>query len=98
MDLGRRPTYLELHKLGIEESKEYRQEFKSYVGFLAWNDELTELEKQCFYIVKRGCKKLKNRNGKSYKMLLLLAMLQREKRNGTILSHHKKLHHSSISF
>ena len=48
MDLGRRPTYLELHKLGIEESKEYRQEFKSYVGFLAWNDELTELEKQCF--------------------------------------------------
>lgn len=48
MDLGRRPTYLELHKLGIEESKEYRQEFKSYVGFLAWNDELTELEKTVF--------------------------------------------------
>lgn len=97
MDLGRRPTYLELHKLGIEESKEYRQEFKSYVGFLAWNDELTELENSVLHC-EAWLQEVENRNGKSYKMLLLLAMLQREKRNGTILSHHKKLHHSSISF
>ncbi len=49
MELGRRPTYLELHKLGTEESKEYRQEFKSYVGFLAWANELTAQEKRSVY-------------------------------------------------
>ncbi|AXR15503.1 DNA helicase [Bacillus thuringiensis] len=80
MDLGRRPTYLELHKLGIEESKEYRQEFKSYVGFLAWNDELTELEKTVFLHCEAWLQEVeKTGMAKSYKMLLLLAMLQRGK-------------------
>ncbi|EJR02845.1 DEAD/DEAH box helicase family protein [Bacillus cereus] len=80
MDLGRRPTYLELHKLGTEESKEYRQEFKSYVGFLAWNDELTEQEKAVFLHSEAWLQEVeKTGMEKSYKMLLLLAMLQRGK-------------------
>lgn len=80
IDLGRRPTYLELHKLGTEESKEYRQEFKSYVGFLAWNDELTELEKTVFLHCEAWLQEVETTGmAKSYKMLLLLAMLQRGK-------------------
>jgi hypothetical protein len=35
-ELGRRPTYLELHLKGSSTSSEYSQEFKSYVGFLNW--------------------------------------------------------------
>ncbi|WP_369903636.1 DEAD/DEAH box helicase family protein [Bacillus manliponensis] len=78
MELGRRPTYLELHKLGTEESKEYRQEFKSYVGFLAWCDELTESGKEVFMRYEAWLQEVeKTGMNKSYKMLLLLAMLQR---------------------
>lgn len=38
-DLGRRPTYLELHLMGRSESSQYKQEFKSYFGFLKWAGE-----------------------------------------------------------
>ncbi|WJE55131.1 DEAD/DEAH box helicase family protein [Bacillus cereus] len=80
MELGRRPTYLELHKLGTEESKEYRQEFKSYVGFLVWADELTVQEKEVFMRYEAWLQEVeKTGMAKSYKMLLLSAMLQRGK-------------------
>ncbi|WP_020063115.1 DEAD/DEAH box helicase family protein [Bacillus sp. 123MFChir2] len=80
MELGRIPTYLELHKLGTEESKEYRQEFKSYVGFLAWSGELTDLEKEVFMMYESWLQEVeKTGMAKSYKMLLLSAMLQRGK-------------------
>ena len=39
-ELGRRPSYLELHLKGGSESSFYKQEFKSYVGFLLWANEL----------------------------------------------------------
>lgn len=35
-ELGRRPTYLELHLKGQSDSAHYKQEFKSYYGFLYW--------------------------------------------------------------
>ena len=48
-ELGRRPSYLELHLKGGSESTFYKQEFKSYVGFLLWADELSEREQQVFH-------------------------------------------------
>ncbi|WP_276674741.1 helicase-related protein [Caldibacillus debilis] len=39
-ELGHRPTYLQLHLHGSSEAAEYKSEFKSYVGFLYWADEL----------------------------------------------------------
>ena len=78
MELGHRPTYLELHKLGTEESKEYRQEFKSYVGFLAWADELSVQEKEVFMQYEAWLQEVERTGmAKSYKMLLLSAMLER---------------------
>lgn len=41
-ELGRRPTYLELHLQGMADSREYRQEFHSYCGFLYRAGELDE--------------------------------------------------------
>ncbi|MEB3103544.1 DEAD/DEAH box helicase family protein [Ferviditalea candida] len=41
-ELGRRPSYLELHLYGKAASREYHQEFRSYVGFLNWAGELRE--------------------------------------------------------
>jgi hypothetical protein len=35
-ELGRRPSYLELHLLGASDSPQYKQEFNTYVGFLKW--------------------------------------------------------------
>src|SRR5690606_1470823 len=48
MDLGRRHSYLALHLYGQSESIEYRQEFKSYYGFLLWAEELSEREKEVY--------------------------------------------------
>jgi hypothetical protein len=44
-ELGRRPTYLELHLTGGHQGKEYGQEFNSYFGFLNWAEN---------YIIGRG--------------------------------------------
>ncbi|MFC3885567.1 DEAD/DEAH box helicase family protein [Bacillus songklensis] len=77
-ELGRRPTYLELHLRGTEPSKTYYQEFKSYAGFLYWANELTEREQEAFR--KYECWLVEvERTGmvKSYKMVVLLYMLQR---------------------
>lgn len=77
-DLGRRPTYLEMHMYGSEDSRLFKQEFKSYFSFLEWADELSEEESKVvenysdwIYEVER------TGMSKSYKMVLLLAMLDR---------------------
>jgi len=77
-ELGRRPTYLELHLHGRSDSREYRQEFGSYIGFLHWAEELNELEQETY----RNCEwwfREAEQTGmsKSYKMVLLLGMLER---------------------
>lgn len=77
-ELGRRPTYLELHLKGQSESIQYRQEFKSYIGFLNWAKELTTQEKVVFQKYQNWFVEVeKTGMAKSYKMVVLLAMLER---------------------
>jgi superfamily II DNA or RNA helicase/HKD family nuclease len=77
-DLGRRPTYLELHLKGHSNSAHYKQEFNSYVGFLSWADELSEQEKDVYERYENWLVEVeKTSMSKSYKMVLLLAMLNR---------------------
>lgn len=77
-ELGRRPTYLELHLYGASESIYYRQEFSSYYGFLEWAEELTEVEAEVFNRYKRWIEETeKTGMAKSYKMVVLLAMFQK---------------------
>lgn len=77
-ELGRRPAYLELHLQGREDSPQYRQEFGSYAGFLHWAGELDEREQEVYLAHKRWLEEAeKTPMSKSYKMVLLLAMLER---------------------
>jgi superfamily II DNA or RNA helicase/HKD family nuclease len=77
-ELGRRPTYLELHLQGNASSQEYKQEFKSYVGFLYWADELSDLEKEAFNEAEDWLIEVeKTGMSKSYKMVVLKYMLSR---------------------
>jgi DNA or RNA helicases of superfamily II len=77
-ELGRRPSYLELHLHGSAPSREYRQEFGSYVGFLYWADELSDHHAELFLTHEAWLREVEGTvMTKSYKMVLLLAMLQR---------------------
>jgi superfamily II DNA or RNA helicase len=77
-DLGRRPTYLELHLKGFAESVQYRQEFNSYVGFLEWANELRDTEKEILLRYRPWIEEAeKTSMAKSYKMVVLLTMLER---------------------
>ncbi|MGJ7922923.1 DEAD/DEAH box helicase family protein [Neobacillus sp. LXY-4] len=77
-ELGRRPTYIELHLKGSAYSVQYRQEFKSYVGFLEWANELNDREKEVLHRYRPWLEETeKTGMTKSYKMIVLLAMLER---------------------
>lgn len=77
-DLGRRPNYLELHLKGHSDSSQYKQEFKTYIGFLKWAEELDEQEKEVFSRYENWLVEVeKTSMQKSYKMVLLLSMLNR---------------------
>ncbi|MFP3122814.1 DEAD/DEAH box helicase family protein [Ectobacillus funiculus] len=78
-DLGRRPTYTEVYQDGfIDKYDMYRQEFKSYIGFLHWIDELDEKEKVAFKLYEKWLREVESTGmAKSYKMVLLHAMLER---------------------
>lgn len=77
-EVGHRPHYLELHLLGKASSKEYRQEFGSYFGFLYWCKELDVYEESVYVRYERWFKEVETTGmTKSYKMVLLLAMLER---------------------
>lgn len=77
-DIGRRPTYLELHLNGAADSPQYRQEFNSYFGFLKWAEELTEQEIEITDRYENWLVEVeKTGMAKSYKMVVLLAMLER---------------------
>jgi superfamily II DNA or RNA helicase/HKD family nuclease len=81
-ELGRRPSYLELHLKGASEAAHYRQEFKSYYGFLLWADELSEREKEVYNRYENWLVEVERTvMTKSYKMVVLLAMLQRGTRH-----------------
>jgi superfamily II DNA/RNA helicase len=77
-ELGYRPTYLQLHLRGRSDAAEYKSEFKSYIGFLYWADELSEREKEVFLAYESWLVELEEtRMNKSYKMVVLKAMLDR---------------------
>lgn len=77
-ELGRRPTYLEMHLKGEGNAREFRQEFKSYVGFLYWAGELKEAEQSIFLTYEKWLQEVeKTSMTKSYKMVVLKAMLER---------------------
>lgn len=77
-DLGRRPTYLELHLQGGSDSPHYRQEFNSYLGFLKWAGELSEYEEFAFERYENWLIEAeKTGMAKSYKMVVLMALLER---------------------
>lgn len=79
-EIGRRPTYLELHLKGTSESIQYKQEFSSYFGFLKWADELTAQEVDIYDRYENWFVEVeKTGMAKSYKMVVLLAMLERGK-------------------
>ena len=69
---------MELHLKGASDSVQYRQEFSSYYGFLEWADELSEHEKTGVHLYKQWLIETeKTGMAKSYKMVVLLAMLAR---------------------
>jgi DNA or RNA helicases of superfamily II len=77
-ELGRIPTYLELHLYGSSNSWEYRNEFGSYVGFLSWAECLTKEEEEIYYQYEAWIRDVeKTVMTKSYKMIVLLYMLER---------------------
>ncbi|KRF51209.1 DNA helicase [Bacillus sp. Soil768D1] len=77
-ELGRRPSYLELHLKGASDSPQYRQEFSSYYGFLEYAKELSENESEIFHRYEQWLIEVeKTGMAKSYKMVVLLAMLER---------------------
>ncbi|WP_160032571.1 hypothetical protein [Paenibacillus sp. An7] len=76
--LGRRPTYLEVHKRGTVDSQEYRFLFDSYVNFLLVANELDKEEASLARRYSKWFHEVENTIlRKSYKMTLLLAMLER---------------------
>jgi superfamily II DNA or RNA helicase/HKD family nuclease len=78
LELGRRPTYLELHLHGRAASRDYRSEFNSYIGFLLWAGELTDEEINVYNRFEKWlCEVERTGMSKSYKMVLLLAMFER---------------------
>jgi superfamily II DNA or RNA helicase/HKD family nuclease len=81
-DLGRRPTYLDLYLRGTSEPRLYKQEFQSYLGFLSWAEEFSIQENKVWNRYKNWLLNVENTEmNKSYKMIVLLAMLQRGKSN-----------------
>lgn len=77
-ELGRIPTYLELHLYGKSNSWEYRNEFGSYVGLLHWAECLTKEVEEIYYRYEAWARDVeKTVMTKSYKMIVLLYMLGR---------------------
>ncbi|AZB41785.1 DNA helicase [Bacillus sp. FJAT-42376] len=77
-ELGRRPTYLELHLYGELSANEYKSEFKTLFSFLNWAHELTADEQQVFLSHENWLQEVERTGmNKSYKMIVLLAMLER---------------------
>lgn len=77
-ELGKRPTYLELHLYGNADTNNYKQEFKSYAGFLYWANELHETEEDVFKAYETWLQEVERTGmNKSYKMVVLSYMLSR---------------------
>ncbi len=78
LTIGSRPTYLDLHLKGGADASQYKSEFKSYVGFLYWAEELTEREIEVYRRYEQWLMEVERTGmAKSYKMVVLLAMLSK---------------------
>ena len=77
-EMGRRPTYLEFHLHANLDAKTVKQEFGSYIGLLAYADELTESEQDVWLKFKAWfIEAEKTAMNKSYKMVVLSYMLSK---------------------
>ncbi len=77
-ELGRRPTYLEMHRYGQEDAKQIKQEFKSYMGLLHHAGELSPEEADLYIEFKSLIEEVElTVMSKSYKMVVLKLMLDR---------------------
>ncbi|MGH2316350.1 DEAD/DEAH box helicase family protein [Planococcus sp. SE5232] len=77
-EVGRRPKYLEFHLHANVDSKTVKQEFGSYIGMLAYADELTETEQDVWLKFKGWFLEVeKTGMTKSYKMVVLSYMLSK---------------------
>lgn len=77
-ELGAIPTYMELHLYGDSPSQAYRNEFGSYFGFLHWAELLNEQEIKVYTRYEAWLRDVeKTVMTKSYKMIVLLYMLER---------------------
>lgn len=77
-EMGRRPTYLEFHLHANLDSKTVKQEFGSYIGLLAYADELMESEQDVWLKFKAWFIEVeKTAMNKSYKMVVLSYMLSK---------------------
>ncbi|BCB04081.1 DEAD/DEAH box helicase family protein [Bacillus sp. KH172YL63] len=77
-EMGRRPSYLELHLHGRMGANAYYDEWKSYHRFLYEMGELNELEQEVYIQYELWLKDVeKTSMSRSYKMVLLKAMLER---------------------
>lgn len=82
LELGNRPSYLEMHLYSQVYELNVAKEFGSYVGMLKEAGELSESEQEAFEFSKELLVEIeKTGMTKSYKMVLLKAMLQRGKEN-----------------
>ncbi len=81
LELGRRPTYEEMHLLAPIDSREIKQEYRSYVAFLATTGELGDVEMDAFHVYEPWLREVESTGmNKGYKMVVLLAMLERGER------------------
>jgi superfamily II DNA/RNA helicase len=90
----RKKTYIfRITFKGAADSPQYRQEFNSYFGFLKWAEELTEREIEIFDRYENWFIEVeKTGMAKSYKMVVLLAMLERGKANWYEPTSSKEVH------
>lgn len=77
-ELGRRPSYKELHLLGSIGAKPFYDEWKSYHAFLRWGEELTNHEEEVFERYESWFREVERTGmSKSYKMVMLKGMLEK---------------------
>ncbi|MGM0524533.1 MAG: DEAD/DEAH box helicase, partial [Bacillota bacterium] len=77
-ELGKRPTYLDMHRYGREDARQIKQEFKSYMGLLHASGELSPAETALYMKFKSIIEEVERTvMSKSYKMVVLKLMLDR---------------------
>ncbi len=78
LELGKRPNYLEMHLQSRIVSSKIKQEFGSYIGLLHAAGNLNDSEEKVYQDYKSWLEEVESTGmNKSYKMVLLLAMLSR---------------------